>query len=115
MWNAISSGLQAVQDKLDNVIDVTSTQDPSQSGMTTAADTGVTEPHPSVVGGADNKEEVRIVVLHIYITVVLCGQTTNFLQGVITYRLHCCSICTHKNRACYSSQAQLVLDAFKIL
>ena len=55
MWNAISSGLQAVQDRLDNVID---TQDPSQSHATTA----VAEPHPSMVGGADNKEEVRIVV-----------------------------------------------------
>ena len=58
MWNAISSGLQAVQDKLDNVID---TQDPSQSHTITAP---VAEPHPSVVGGADNKEEVRIVALY---------------------------------------------------
>lgn len=62
MWNAISTGLQAVQDRLDNVID-TSTQDASQSEKRTSADeTDVSEPHPPVVGGANNNEEVRFIV-----------------------------------------------------
>ena len=60
MWNAISSGLQAVQDKLDNVID-TSTADTSQSEKTTADETDVSEPLPPVVGGADNNEQVKFI------------------------------------------------------
>ena len=62
MWNAISSGLQAVQDRLDNVIDdVTSTQNTSQSEMTTADETDVSERLPSVVEGANNNAEVRFI------------------------------------------------------
>ena len=56
MWNAISSGLQAVQDKLDNVIDDVSNT--SQSEKTNADETDVSEPLPPAVGGADNNEQV---------------------------------------------------------
>ena len=55
MWNAISSGLQAVQDRLDNVID---TQDTSQSEKT---NTDVSQPLPPVVEGTDDNEEVKFV------------------------------------------------------
>ena len=61
MWNAISSGLQAVQDKLDNVID---TQDISQSEKTTADENDVSQPLPPVVGGVDNNEEVKFITPH---------------------------------------------------
>ena len=64
MWNAISSGLQAVQDRLDNVID---TQDISQSEKTNADETDVSQPLPPVVGGADNDEEVKFIAPHNYI------------------------------------------------
>ena len=63
MWNAISSGLQAVQDKLDTV---TSPQDTSQSEKTTADETDVSEPLPPVVGGANNNEEVKFIA-YIYV------------------------------------------------
>ena len=59
MWSAISSGLQAVQDRLDNVIDdTTSTQNTSQSEKTTADETDVSEPLPPVVEAANNNGEV---------------------------------------------------------
>ena len=55
MWNAISSGLQAVQDRLDNVIDdATATQDTNQSKIT-EDDTDTSEPLPLLAGGADNE------------------------------------------------------------
>jgi len=55
MWNAISSGLQAVQDKLDNVIDdVTSSHDTSLSEV---SKTDSTESHPPPVGVADTSNE----------------------------------------------------------
>lgn len=64
MWNAISSGLQAVQDRLDNVIDdVATPQNTSQSEKTTADETDVSEPLPPVVGGASNNEEVKLLYI----------------------------------------------------
>ena len=65
MWNAISSGLQAVQDRLDNVIDdSTTTQDTSQSKMT-EDDTDSSEPLPSLAeGGGANNEAVKYLIPH---------------------------------------------------
>ena len=62
MWNAISSGLQAVQDKLDNVIDdVTSSHDTSQSENSKPDST---EPHPPAVSVADSSNEEVCVYPH---------------------------------------------------
>ncbi len=59
MWNAISSGLQAVQDRLDNVIE---TQDTSQSENTNAEKTDISQPLPPVAEGADDNEEVKYII-----------------------------------------------------